>query len=84
MDALDLLIARTLRARWGNSRPPARAWMRIHRRVTAHLLWRSVPSWEEENRGQANGRGLSSMLFPFPAAGSFLLWRYDLIVLRFV
>lgn len=80
MDALDLLIAQTLKDRWGNCRPPARAWGEIHRRVVAHLLWHNAPI-EEYRWGQRDVRA-QSLLSTFPTPGSFL-WRYDLVVLRF-
>lgn len=83
MDALDILIARTLRARWGNCRPPDRAWRRISRRVVANL-WRANPIWEEDRRGRRVSPATGSLwLSPSPAAGSLLFWHYDLMVLRF-
>lgn len=81
MDVLDLLIARTLKARWGNCRPPARAWGEIHRQVVAYLSWHNAPI-EEYRWSRPDVRTQSSFLSPFPAPGSFF-WRYDLLVLRF-
>lgn len=83
MDLLDILIAQTLRARWGNCRPPDRVWRRIRRRVVTYMGHTS-PIWEEDRRGDGNRMALEPQwLSPFPAMGPLLLWRYDLMVLRF-
>ncbi len=77
MDALDVLIAQAMQARWGNARPSSRVWRRIARR-TASLTFSlrndvstHRPDWRPD-----------PFLVPFSSAGILLLWRYDFLLMR--
>jgi len=77
MDALDVLIAQAMQARWGNARPSPRVWRQIVRRATSLTLSlrndvsTHHPDWRPD-----------PFLIPFPSAGSLMLWRYDLLLMR--
>jgi len=81
MDALDVLIAQAMQARWGNARPSPRVWRRIIRRVASLFpptppIWRNNPSYYPKHPFEP------LLITPFSSAGSLLLWRYDLLLMR--
>jgi hypothetical protein len=77
MDALDVLIAQALQARWGNATPSPRIW----RRIVRHVASLTVPIYDDASTYRSNQRP-DPLLVPFPSAGSLLLWRYDLLLMR--
>lgn len=81
MDALDILIAQSLRDRWGHASPLPRVWRRMIRRVAA-LSSPISPAWR--NNPNPSPRYSFEPIFaaPFFASGSLLLWRYDLLLMR--
>ncbi|GEM_PF-2954457 len=80
MDTLDLLIARALQSGWGKAEPSSRVWHRIRRQIAARPApniptrdFYLAPYWTPA----------VDTVFPFPSAGSLVLWRYDLALSRF-
>ncbi len=81
MDALDVLIAQSLYDRWGSAAPSPRVWRRIVRRVASFFspippAWRNNPSYYPKHPLEP------VLIAPFSSAGSLLLWRYDLLLMR--
>lgn len=81
MDALDLLIARSLHNRWGHVEPSPRVWRRIIRRVAA-LSSLIPPAWHNHPFDYPRRPPEPILITPFSSAGSLLLWRYDLLLMR--
>lgn len=81
MDTLDVLIAQSLQNRWGNTKPSPHIWRRIIRRVASlpslfpHVRY-STPYYDPRHPLE------SILVTPFSSAGSLLLWRYDLLLMR--
>lgn len=81
MDTLDVLIAQSLQDRWGNAEPPPRVRRRIVRRVASLFspipaAWRNDPSYYPKHPFEP------VLIAPFTSAGSLVLWRYDLLLMR--
>lgn len=81
MDALDVLIAQSLQNRWVSAKPLPRVWRRIVRRVAS--LSSVTPPARYTPPNYYPGRPLEPIFIaPFSSAGSLLLWRYDLLLMR--
>jgi hypothetical protein len=81
MDALDVLIAQSLQDRWGEAKPSPRVWRRINRRV-ASLFFSPIPPAWSDNPSYPKHPLEPILTPPFSSAGSLLLWRYDLLLMR--
>jgi len=81
MDALDVLIAQSLQDHWGNAKPSPRVWRRIIRRV-ASLFPPTPPTWRNNPSYYPKHPFEPILITPFSSAGSLLLWRYDLLLMR--
>ncbi len=81
MDALDVLIAQSLQGRWGNAKPSPRVWRRILRRVASRFSL--IPPAGRNNPSHYPPHPFEPIFIaPFSSAGSLLLWRYDLLLMR--
>ncbi|MGB9777380.1 MAG: hypothetical protein ACPLYD_13310 [Anaerolineae bacterium] len=81
MDTLDILIAQSLQNRWGDAQPSPRVWRRIIRRV-ASLFSPIPPAWRNNPAYYPRHPLGPVFVTPFSSAGSLLLWRYDLLLMR--
>lgn len=81
MNALDALIAQSLQDRWGNAEPSQRVWRRIIRHV-ASLSSPILPAWRNNPSYYPKHPFEPILITPFSSAGSLVLWRYDLLLMR--